>query len=94
MTTNDQHSVKADTQYVVFEQVDLTDRADAKAWLAMGTFSARDAMAAIKAAVEDIPETLRRDAGYTCVAIPARSFNPMSVRPKVTTTLVLEEARS
>lgn len=72
----------APTSYIVL-------RLKGDAWAFVDGVSARDSNAAIKAAVTALPADQQTG---KFVAIPARSFQPVSVAPKVTTTLELEEA--
>lgn len=83
--TGEQHSVKADTDYIVLAGQGL-------AWQEIGLFTARDANAAVKKAAA---ETLEGDdQALSFVAVPSRSFNPVKVAVKIERSIVLEEARS
>lgn len=57
-------------------------------WQNRGPYPARSAEQAVReyATAADITDPL------TLVAVPARSFRPVTVKPKTTTTLVLEDA--
>lgn len=79
------------TEYVVMSQTpSITNGASAipgGLWKPIKTVSARSANEAIK----QVADT-KAEAVY--VAVPARSFNPVKVTPKVETTLVLGEVKA
>jgi hypothetical protein len=72
------------TEYVVLELI----VGASEGWSGFARESARDGNAAIKAALEGNTD------GGTFVAIPARSWKPVKVTPKVETTLVLEDVKA
>lgn len=82
-------SVKVDTEYVVLRWNGNDAEKKLETWAVVGTFTARTAGDAAKAA------HARRgsDNGSTYVAVPARSWKPVRVTPKVETSLVVEEVR-
>lgn len=74
----------ASTEYIV-----LLAGSDGR-YEVVGSKHARDAAGAIKAAAP----TINSEAGwFVAVAVPARSWQPIKVTPKVETTLILEDAK-
>jgi hypothetical protein len=75
---------KLTTEYVILEQL----RGSPDTWVSVGKYTARDAAAAIREHAED-----RAGVDHVVyVAIPARSWRPVTVTTETTTTLRLEEA--
>lgn len=92
MTSTDQGaSVKtADAKkglsaYVVFERT--VDDAPNEVWIRVASIGARSAEAAVKA------HASKKGEAGTFVAVPARSWQPVKVTPKVVTTLEVEEVK-
>jgi hypothetical protein len=96
-TTPEPQSLDAGTEYVVLVRdsaridaggpdVDPIRPAPFKRWNEIGTANARSADAAIREVVGKQPENER---GGQFVAIPARSFKPVTVSEKVERTLVI-----
>lgn len=80
MADQEQHSVKADTDYTVLVSF-------GGPWDSAGTTSARDAATAIKnVAAKTLTD--EKPSG-TFVAVPSRSFNPTPVSVKVERSLVI-----
>lgn len=85
-------SIKADTEYVVLKKPAVSSNAMSggpQGWSIIGTFDGRDATTAIKAAVG---EPLTDGVSGNYVAVPSRSWKPVTVDVKVEKTLVLGEA--
>lgn len=59
-------------------------------WGVVNHASAKTAEAAVRQVVEKLAEA---DRSGTFVAVPARNWRPVTVSPKVTTSLVIEEAK-
>lgn len=86
--TPEPQSLDAGTTYIVMAQIKTpdADRVDKIAWHRLAEADARGADAAIRAVVGALPESKRSG---TFVAIPARSFKPVTVSEKVERTLVI-----
>jgi hypothetical protein len=85
ITPPEPDSRRAETSYVILELLPAT-----AAWEAHNnaTIMARTPELAIRAFAETLALTAE---GTTFVAIPARSWKPVRVRPKTVTTLEIEE---
>jgi hypothetical protein len=81
---NEPQSVKADTEYLV-----LVQDPDSPHWSELGTYRGRNQQEAIEKTVQGVRSG---DQGGTFVAVPARSWKPVKVTPKVETTFTFEDA--
>lgn len=86
---------RGETSYLVLISAKtLGGDSGSDAWEVVSTQTARSAEAAIRQHVEGptAPSGLLPSAGGTFVAVPARSWKPVVVRPQTVTTLIFEEA--
>lgn len=80
-------SVKADPTLYVLLALDPTGL-----WKVVGqSITARSAEVAVRGYAEKAPQTATEN-GLTLVAVPERSWKPVTIKTKVTTSLVIEDA--
>ena len=85
-------SVRADTAYIVLALGDDPDIAGA-VWKVVATqLLAKSTGAACQQYAETIPDSLLPADGLVLIAIPARSWKPVRIKPQTVTTLIVEDA--
>lgn len=85
MADTGQHSVKADTIYVVLQLIPAESSGDPERWdIVDSLVSARDGDQAIKKVAA---ATLRGGDQATYVAVPSRSWNLVTIKAQATVTL-------